>query len=63
MLQKKYIVNGDVLAINLGSELHFIDKNGWIIKKFISGQEISKVIMSESMAGIVYRDRIEIINL
>ncbi|MBR3163154.1 MAG: hypothetical protein IKF17_03535 [Clostridia bacterium] len=53
----------DTLAVNLGSELHFVNKNGWLIKKYIAGQEISRIVLSESLAGIVYRDKIEIVNL
>ena len=53
----------DVLALNLGSELHFVNKGGWLIKKYKAGQEISKVVLSETLAGIVYRDKIEIVSL
>ena len=53
----------DILALNLGSELHFINKGGWLIKKYIAGQEINKVYLAESIAAIVYRDKIEIISL
>ena len=54
---------GNVLALNLGSELHFVDKDGWLIKKYVAGQEISKVFLAESIAGIVYRDKIEVVSL
>ena len=53
----------DIIALNLGPELHFVNKGGWLVKKYIAGQEISKVILSETLAGIVYRDKIEIVNL
>ena len=53
----------DIVGLNLGSELHFVNKGGWLIKKYIAGQEISKVVLSESLAGIVYRDKIEIVSL
>lgn len=53
----------DVLGLNLGSELHFVNKGGWLIKKYIAGQEISRVVLAESLAGIVYRDKIEIVSL
>ena len=53
----------DIIALNLGPELHFINKGGWLVKKYISGQEINRVILSETLAGIVYRDKIEIVNL
>lgn len=53
----------DVVALNLGSELHFVNKGGWLVKKYIAGQEISKVVLSESLAGVVYRDKVEIVSL
>lgn len=60
---KDIITNDDRIALNFGTELHFIDTNGWLIKKYIAEQEITNVILSNSMAGIIYRNRIEIINL
>ena len=53
----------DIIGLNLGSELHFVNKGGWLVKRYIAGQEISKVVLSESLAGIVYRDKIEIVSL
>ena len=53
----------DIVAINLGEEIHFVNKGGWLVKKYRAGQEISKVVMSGSLAGILYRDKIEIIDL
>lgn len=60
---KDIVTNDNRIALNFGTELHFIDTNGWLIKKYIAEQEITNVILSNSMAGIIYRDRIEIINL
>lgn len=51
------------LAINLGSEVHFIGTNGWLTKKYNSSQEVRKIVMNSNFAGIVYRDKIEIIEL
>lgn len=53
----------NVLALNLGSEVHFIGTNGWLIKKYTSNQEVRKIVMNANFAGIVYRDKIEIIEL
>ena len=53
---------GDTIAINIGSEIHFISTNGWLIKKYISNQEIKKVVICNNFAGIVYRNKIEIVN-
>jgi len=53
----------NVMALNLGTELHIINTNGWLMKKYIASQEINKVIISNKIVGIIYRDKIEIINL
>lgn len=53
----------NAIAINLGSEIHFISNNGWLIKKYTSSQEIKNIVIASGFAGIVYRDKIEIINL
>lgn len=53
----------DTIAINVGSEVHFISTNGWLIKKYISNQEIRNVVMCNNFAGIVYRDKIEIVDI
>ncbi len=53
----------NTIALNLGSEVHFIDMNGWLSKKYTSSQEIKKVVLTDNFAGIVYRDKIEIVEL
>lgn len=60
---KEVYVYDDVIALNLGSEVHFIGMNGWLIKKYTSSQEVRKIVMNSNFAGIVYRDKIEIIEL
>ena len=39
-----------------------IDKNGILLKKYISDSEINDIVMTDGVVGIVYRDRIQIIN-
>lgn len=51
------------IVINLGTEAQFINTNGWLQKKYNSKQEIPEIVLGTSIAGILYRDRIEIINL
>ena len=60
---KEFYSYGNKIALNLGSEVHFIETNGWLIKKYTSSQEIRKIVMTDEIAGIVYRDKIEIVNL
>ena len=51
------------LAVNTGSEVHFIGLNGWLIKKYESYNEINNIILSNNIAGIIYKDKIEIIEI
>ena len=60
---KEIYTSDNVIALNLGSEVEFINTNGWLVKKYIAEQEITSIVLSNSVAGIVYRDKIEIINL
>ena len=69
---KQYTVNyvakeiytyGNIIALNLGTEIEFINTGGWLVKRYIANQEITSVVVSDVIAGIIYRDKIEIINL
>ena len=51
------------IAINFGAELHIIDTNGILLKKYISTTEINDVVITEDLVGIIYRDKIQIINI
>ena len=51
------------IAINFGTELHIISKNGILLRKYISEIEINDIVMAEGIIGIVYKDKIQIINL
>lgn len=60
---KEIITYGNKIALNLGTEVEFINTDGWLIKRYVANQEITKIVMSDNMAGIIYRDKIEIVNL
>lgn len=69
---KEYTVNavtkeiytyGNIIALNLGTEIEFINTEGWLVKRYLAKQEITNIVVSDNIAGIIYRDRIEIINL
>ena len=51
------------IAINFGTQLHIISKNGILLKKYISEVEINDIVMAEGIIGIVGKDKIHIINL
>lgn len=52
----------NIIAINLGSEIHFINTSGWLIKKYISEYTIKDYHLFNNGAIIQYRDKIEILN-
>ncbi len=69
---KEYTVNavtkeiytyGNIIALNLGTEIEFINTEGWLVKRYLAKQEITNIVVSDNIAGIIYRDRIEMINL
>ena len=69
---KEYVANavtkeiytyGNIIALNLGTEVEFINTDGWLVKRYIAKQEINNIVVSNNIAGVIYRDRIEIVNL
>ena len=60
---KEIVTYGNKIALNLGTEVDFISTDGWLVKRYIASQEITNIVMSDTIAGIVYRDKIEIVNL
>ena len=53
----------DIVGINVGTEMYFINTKGMLIKKYSSKQEITNVLLSDNLAIIIYKDRIHIIEL
>lgn len=60
---KEIYTSNNIIALNLGSEVEFINTSGWLAKRYVAEQEVTNIVLSNSIAGIVYRDKIEIINL
>ncbi len=60
---KQIYTKGSIIALNLGTEVEFINTGGWLVKRYIANQEVTNVTVSDNIAGIIYRDKVEIINL
>ena len=60
---KQIYTKGNVIALNTGTEIYFINTSGWLIKKYSSNQEITNVKISDGLAVVIYKDKIEIIKL
>lgn len=54
---------GNYVALNTGTEVLFVDTNGWLKKRYLSNQEITDIVLAEQIAIIIYKNKIEIINL
>ncbi len=62
-IAKEMYTYGNIIGVNIGTEIYFVNTNGMLIKKYTSNQEITNVVMSNNLTIVIYKDRIEIINL
>ena len=60
---KSLHTKNDIICVNTGTELYLLNTNGWLIKKYSTNQEITNVIFSEHLAGIIYKDKVVIVDL
>lgn len=60
---KNLYCNDNIIAISLGNEVEFVNTSGWLIKKYTSIQNIRDITIGENIAGVIYKDKIEIISL
>jgi len=61
IVEELYTSNSERIAINFGTEIKVYNLNGWLIKDYTTTEEIRDVVMNDSFAGIVYKDRVEIL--
>lgn len=61
-IAKEIKTSENKIAINFGTEVQIINKNGILLKKYISNAEINNIVMTDALVGIVYKDKIQIIN-
>ena len=59
---KAILTSENKIAINFGTELHIVNTNGILVKKYKSNAEINNIVMTDNLAAIVYSDSIAIIN-
>lgn len=59
---KSIFCQNDVIAIVSGTRINFINSSGWLIKNYSSTNEPTDIKIATGIAGIIYKDRIEIIN-
>lgn len=61
---KKVYVQDNMIAINLGTNVLFVNDSGWLVKKYQSNkEEVQKIVFCDNIAGIICKDKIKIISL
>jgi len=60
---KSIIVSSDLIGINFGTEVQIVNSNGMLLKSYKSKQEIKNLVVGDSIVGIIYKDKIELIGL
>ena len=61
---KKIYTQGNMIALDLGNSIMFIDDNGWLVKKYESKKgEIQNIVMCDEIAGVISKNKIYIISL
>lgn len=61
-LPKQIIADHDSIALNYGNSVDIINKSGWLEKTYTSSQQIKDLIIGDNIVGVVYKDKIEIID-
>ena len=61
---KKIYTQGNMIGINLGTNVMFINDSGWLVKKYESRrEEIQNIVMCDEIAGVISKNKIYIISL
>lgn len=60
---KKVYVEDNMVCINIGTEVLFVNSTGWLMKRYKSTQEVQDVVFNNNIAGIISKNKIELISL
>ena len=55
--------NKDMLAINVGSKVLFINSSARPVKRYLTNENISKILLGDNIAAIIYNDTISIVKI
>ena len=60
---KGIYVSDNIICINLGTEVLFVNSTGWLMKRYKSSQEVQNIVFNSNIAGIISKNRIDLISL
>ena len=63
-MPKELYVKDNTIAVNYGTDVEIISaSSGWLIKKYVSRQDIKNVLIANALVAIEYSDEIKIIKI
>ena len=57
---KEMYAKDNIIAVNTGTEVYFLNANGWRVRKYTTRQEVTRIMCSNNLAGVVYKYKIVI---
>ena len=61
-IPKKMQVTKNLICVTLLNEVKIISSKGWLIKSYVTNTGIQDIVIGTNIVGIVYNNKIEIIN-
>lgn len=62
-LPKSVSVSSNYVVLNFGNQIEVVNSNGWLVKRFSGTEQINSIVIGDSIVGVVYKNRVEIIKL
>lgn len=60
---KKLKVTRKFICLHLANEVRIVSPGGWLLKRYITHSEIQDIVVGDSVIGIVYHNKIEVIDV
>lgn len=60
---KRLKVTKNLICMNLANEVRMINASGWLLKRYTTRSEIQDIVVGDSIIGIIYNNKIEVINI
>lgn len=62
-IPKKLKASKKLICMYIANEVRVVNSNGWLLKRYITGSEIQEIVVGDSIIGVVYNNKIEVIKL
>ena len=60
---KSLKVTNDLICINFVNEVRIVNSSGWLLKHYVTNSEIQSIVAGDSIVGIVYNNKVEVIGV